>query len=258
MTAGEVMTTGEVVGRRGVPSIVPILNPLVRRLLRVGVPMGPNVLLTIRGRTSGQPRAFPVALMESGGRQYVFATFGEVNWVRNLRAAGEAVLRRGRRNEVVVAVELPAEEAALVMADALAPFLASPITAPLLRRWYDLERDSSPAEYLEEARHHAVFELREAPEHVGRRASDRPGRAVGIRGIDPAQRTTEALGGQRLAYALSSSTMRPRRVERVVELVPAGSAVFTRLTGSARRVQQEEDVRLDKVSLGGARGIAPP
>jgi len=154
------MTTNEVVRHRGVPSIVPILNPLVRRLLRVGVPMGPNVLLTIRGRTSGQPRTFPVALMESGGRRYVFATFGEVNWVRNLRAAGEAVLRRDRRDEAVVAVELTAEEAAPIMHDALAPLLASPMTAPLLRRWYHLARDSSPADYLAEARRHAVFELR--------------------------------------------------------------------------------------------------
>lgn len=157
------MTTGAVASRRGVPSVVPILNPLVRRLLRVGVPMGPNVLLTIRGRTSGQPRTFPVALMEGGGRQYVFATFGEVNWVHNLRAAGEAILRRGRHSEVVVAIELTPEEAAPVMQVALAPFLASPVTAPLLQRWYDLARDSSPADYLEEARHHAVFELRVAP-----------------------------------------------------------------------------------------------
>jgi deazaflavin-dependent oxidoreductase (nitroreductase family) len=156
------MTTSEIASRRGVPWIVPILNPLVRRLLRVGVPMGPNVLLTIRGRTSGQPRTVPVALMERGGRQYVFATFGEVNWVRNLRAAGEAVLRRGRHDEVVVAVELTAEEAATVMQDALAPFLASLMTAPLLRRWYHLARDSSPADYLEEARCHTVFELRVA------------------------------------------------------------------------------------------------
>lgn len=156
------MTNHEVVGRRGVPSIVPMLNPLIRRLLRVGVPMGPNVLLTIRGRTSGLPHTFPVALMESGGRQYVFATFGEVNWVRNLRSAGEAILRRGRREQAVVAVELAAEDAARVMADALAPFLASPMTASVLRRWYDLTTDSSPAEYVAEARHHAVFELRVA------------------------------------------------------------------------------------------------
>ncbi len=156
------MTTDHAIRRPGLPSIVPMLNPLVRRLLRVGVPIGPNVLLTIRGRTSGQPHTFPVALMESGGRHYVFATFGEVNWVLNLRAAGEALLKRGRHAEAVVAIELTAAEAAQVMADALAPFLAFPVTASLLRRWYDLAADSSPADYLAEARRHAVFELRVA------------------------------------------------------------------------------------------------
>src|SRR5438046_1393031 len=121
------MTADAVLTRPGVPSIVPLLNPLIRRLLRMGVPMGPNVLLTVRGRTSGQLRTFPVALMEGGGRRYVFATFGEVNWVRNLRAAREAILRRGRRQERVVAVELTPEEAAPVMQQALAPFFASPM-----------------------------------------------------------------------------------------------------------------------------------
>ena len=156
------MTTDAAVGPRGVPSIVPILNPLVRRLLRVGVPMGPNVLLTIRGRRSGRPRTVPVALMESQGRRYVFATFGEVDWVRNLREAGTAVLRRGRHEDAVVAVELTPEEAALVMSDALAPFLDSPVAASLLGRWYQLSADSSPADYLAEARRHPVFELRAA------------------------------------------------------------------------------------------------
>ena len=35
---------------------------------------------------------------------------GETQWVRNLRAAGEAELRRFRRSERVRAVELPADE----------------------------------------------------------------------------------------------------------------------------------------------------
>ena len=154
------MTTTEIARPRGVPSIVPVLNPLMRRLLQVGMPMGPNVLLTVRGRTSGRPRTFPVALMESGGRQYVFATFGEVNWVRNLRAAGEAVLRRGRHERPVAAIELTPDEAVPVMRSAFGRYLASP-AAPLLRRWYDLEVNSSRDDYLREAQRHAVFELRE-------------------------------------------------------------------------------------------------
>ncbi|TAL05614.1 MAG: deazaflavin-dependent nitroreductase, partial [Chloroflexota bacterium] len=37
------------------PAFVRASNPLTRRMLRLGMPMGPNVLLTVRGRTSGLP-----------------------------------------------------------------------------------------------------------------------------------------------------------------------------------------------------------
>ena len=155
------MTANEIAKPRGVPSFVPFLNPLMRRLLRVGVPMGPNTLITVRGRTSGEPRTFPVALMEIGARKFVFATFGEVNWVRNLRAAGEAIVRVGKDDRAMTAVELTPDEAVPVMKAALGRFLGSPMAAPLLRRWYDLSPDSTDAEYLAEARRHPVFEFRD-------------------------------------------------------------------------------------------------
>jgi deazaflavin-dependent oxidoreductase (nitroreductase family) len=69
---------------------------MVERLLRLGVKMGPMILLTVRGRKSGQPRTTPVAMTEHDGKRYLVGTFGDVNWVRNLRAAGEATLRSGR------------------------------------------------------------------------------------------------------------------------------------------------------------------
>jgi len=154
------MTTTEMERPRRAPAIVPILDPLIRRLLRIGMPMGPNILLTVRGRTSGQPRTFPITLMEAGGKQYVFATFGETNWVRNLRSAGRATIRRGRHEYPVVATELTPEEAAPVLRAALGRFLDSP-AAPLVRRFYPLGPDSTPEDYLRETRRHAGFELTE-------------------------------------------------------------------------------------------------
>ena len=77
------------------PAIVRASNPLTRGLLRLGVPMGPNVLLTVRGRTSGLPRSAPVAIAGLDGRRWIIAAYGDVQWVRNLRAAGEGDLRRG-------------------------------------------------------------------------------------------------------------------------------------------------------------------
>ena len=88
------------------PALVRASNPLTRRLLRIGMPMGPNVLMTVRGRTSGEPRTAPVATPTIDGRRYVIGAYGEVQWVRNLRAAGEADLMVHGRTEHVRAVEL--------------------------------------------------------------------------------------------------------------------------------------------------------
>jgi len=106
-----------------VPRLVPIFNPIVRRLLRVGRLMGPNALLSVRGRKSGEVRTTPVALLEVGGRRWTVGTFGNVNWVRNLRAAGEGTLTVGRRTERVRAVELDRAQAESFFADVLAPFV---------------------------------------------------------------------------------------------------------------------------------------
>src|SRR6266496_3681090 len=42
---------------RRVPKWVPVFNPIARVLLALGIPLGPDVLLTVRGRKSGLPRS---------------------------------------------------------------------------------------------------------------------------------------------------------------------------------------------------------
>jgi hypothetical protein len=54
-------------------------------------------------------------IWEHQGKRYVGSVYGIVDWVRNLRAAKEAILTRGRRSETVNVVELPQQEAALVL-----------------------------------------------------------------------------------------------------------------------------------------------
>jgi deazaflavin-dependent oxidoreductase (nitroreductase family) len=78
--------------------------------LRLGLKVGSQHLLTIPGRKSGVPRTTPVSLVTVAGRRYIVAAFAEADWVRNARAAGAGVLRRGRQNERVRLVELPVEE----------------------------------------------------------------------------------------------------------------------------------------------------
>ena len=139
---------------------------VIKRLLRAGVPMGPMILLTVRGRTTGQPRTTPVDLLKRDDRRWLVATHGGAssNWVRNLRAAGEGVLTRGRRRQAVTAVELSPEAAGPVLKEVLGPRLASPVRGLVLRRTLDVAPDASLDEFIEEARRHPVFELTSWPE----------------------------------------------------------------------------------------------
>ena len=102
-----------------VPFFVRLVNILTTSLVRAGFKVGaakaPMYLLTVRGRKSGQPRTTPIVVAEQDGKRYLVAPYGLVDWVRNLRAAGEATLTHGRRSEVVRARELSPTEAGLVL-----------------------------------------------------------------------------------------------------------------------------------------------
>ncbi|HEX4211910.1 MAG TPA: nitroreductase family deazaflavin-dependent oxidoreductase [Candidatus Dormibacteraeota bacterium] len=106
------------------PGFVNLFNGFVSRLSRLGVPMGPNVLLTVRGRKSGRAHTTPVAVISIGGRRWIQSPYGEVNWVRNLRTAGEATLTVGDREEPVRAVPLERAESVAFFADVLGPYLS--------------------------------------------------------------------------------------------------------------------------------------
>jgi len=87
-------------------------NVLTTTLLRAGVKLvGPGrypmYLLMVRGCTSGQVHGVAIVILEQNGKRYLASLFGVVDWVRNLRAAREAILTRGRRAETVNARELP-------------------------------------------------------------------------------------------------------------------------------------------------------
>ena len=106
-----------------VPGYVGVFNPIARRVLKAGALMGPNALITVRGRKSGLSRTTPVALVEIDGRRWVIGTFGDTNWVRNLRAAGEATVSVGRRSEEVKAAELVGEARVSFFRDVLTPYV---------------------------------------------------------------------------------------------------------------------------------------
>jgi deazaflavin-dependent oxidoreductase (nitroreductase family) len=105
----------------GAPWTVSLFSPILRFLLAAGVPMGFNGLITIRGRTSGLPRTTPVAIIAVSGRRWVWAPWGEVHWVRNLRAAGRATITVRRRKEEVKATELDPTQRVEFFRDTLGP-----------------------------------------------------------------------------------------------------------------------------------------
>jgi deazaflavin-dependent oxidoreductase (nitroreductase family) len=109
------------VDRGHLPWWVPYFNRVAKPLLALGVPMGPDVLITVQGRKTGLPRTTPVTICEYGGRRGLISPFGETNWARNLRAAGSATISFGRRRERVRAVELGHKEAAGFIRDVIVP-----------------------------------------------------------------------------------------------------------------------------------------
>ncbi len=127
---------------------------LITTLLRAGVKLGTMSLLTVRGRTSGQPHTVLVLLVEQDGQRWLVAPYGAVQWVRNIRAAGTATLTRGRHSEAISVTELPAQQAAPV----LKQYLLLPVSAGV-RSYFDATKDSPLEAFEREAPRHPVFQI---------------------------------------------------------------------------------------------------
>lgn len=102
------------------PWLIHHANPIMSRVLGTGVPAGPNVLLTVSGRASGQPRSVPVSIWRLADRSYVQAASTDTGWV-------------------------------------VGPTTRPPIG---ILHAFRLRVDTTLAEYVAYARRHPVFELR--------------------------------------------------------------------------------------------------
>jgi deazaflavin-dependent oxidoreductase (nitroreductase family) len=163
-------TTNDTISRHPAtaPVFVRLPNSLVRGLLRIGAPMGSNTLLTVRGRRSGQPRTVPVAVTEADGRRFVIGAYGDVQWVRNLRAAGEAEIVLNGRAATITAVELDAAEAESFYRDIVGPYLGRQprILRALVRAVFRFVAPDILTDPALAARKRPVFELYEQAPHV--------------------------------------------------------------------------------------------
>ena len=128
------------------------VNLLVRVLLALCVPMPHTYLLAVKGRQTGLLRKTPVTLVETERDRYLVAPYGEVNWVRNAKAAGEVHLKRWWRWETVRITELAPKEAAPILKQYIKD-------VAVVRPFFDVTPKSSLTDFEREAPRHPVFRI---------------------------------------------------------------------------------------------------
>ncbi len=111
------------------------------------------VALEVKGRKSGQVRSLPVVPAIVDDRRYLVSMLGnDVNWVKNVRAAGgHVVLRHGRREEALL-VDVPVEDRAPIIKAYVA-------RAPGGRPHVPVDRHAPLAEFEAIAAQIPVFEI---------------------------------------------------------------------------------------------------
>src|SRR5262245_34499286 len=93
-----------------------VFNPVVTFLARrLGWSMKGAVVLSVRGRKTGEWRSTPVNLLQLGGQRYLVAPRGDTHWVRNLRVGRAARLTLGRQTEAVRVEEIADGEKAPIL-----------------------------------------------------------------------------------------------------------------------------------------------
>lgn len=136
-------------------TVMRLANGVVTALVKLGVKPGANAILTVPGRKTGLPRSTPITVVEYQGRRYVQSPYGEVDWVRNLRAAGRASLQSGRRIETITVRELNAQEKVAFLQ---VVFRRAP---KMVQRLSGVTRDSPIEDFEKVAHRHPVFVVQE-------------------------------------------------------------------------------------------------
>jgi deazaflavin-dependent oxidoreductase (nitroreductase family) len=142
------------------PRGITLFNAIAKPLLAAGFPMAFNGLLTVPGRKTGKPRTTALAIVDVDGRRWVWSPWGQVHWVRNLRAAGDATITFRRREEQVRAVELDPEQRVAFFRDTLTPIARRMRGGMWFIRTFDGVDLTDP---VAAAKDRPVFELRSAP-----------------------------------------------------------------------------------------------
>jgi deazaflavin-dependent oxidoreductase (nitroreductase family) len=126
------------------------VNKLTMWLARRG--WGKQVVLTTTGRKSGQPHSIPVSPLDIRGVGYIVSPYGEVDWVKNVRADKNVVLRQGRHNRKVTLAEVPVARRGVLLH---AYWKQERITRP----YFDVPANPGPSDFAVGAESHPVFKI---------------------------------------------------------------------------------------------------
>jgi deazaflavin-dependent oxidoreductase (nitroreductase family) len=132
-----------------------MMNRFTSWLASLGLMPSKTVTLEVRGRRSGQMRSVVINWVEQDGQRYFVSPRGEAEWVRNVRAGGEAVIRRRGRQSVRLE-ELPTEQRAPI----LKAYLGE--NAWPTRQHFGVDPKAGLAEFEGIAARHPVFRIKTA------------------------------------------------------------------------------------------------
>jgi hypothetical protein len=112
-------------------------------LLRLGLRIGTQHVLSVPGRKTGRMRSTPVSLVTLENTRYVVSGEG-LAWVANARAAGWGELLRAGRRERIRLTELPVDERRRVLR---AFWHQVPHGRPFIARFFGLPADAGPDDF---------------------------------------------------------------------------------------------------------------
>ena len=130
-----------------------VFNRAFGLLVRIGLGLRHNYLLQVKGRRTGRIYSTPVNVLELDGRRWLVAGRGRTQWVRNAEAAGEVVLRKGRRAERVRVRPVADADKPPVLSAYLDRFTLT------VQRYFPVKAGAPLAEFARVAARYPVFEL---------------------------------------------------------------------------------------------------
>lgn len=119
----------------------------------MGLGLRHNYLLQVRGRKTGRVFSTPVDVLDRDGKRFLVAGRGYTQWVRNVLASGEVILKKGSRVEAFAVRELAEEEKPEILKAYLDRFKRT------VQRYFPLPAGSPAEAFRPFASRYPAFEL---------------------------------------------------------------------------------------------------